>query len=215
VKVDALGRPLANEYAGAFAWLPFRAVQEEMNNKTLDTLIKAGVGAPTPPSEMYYKLPGTQGALMVKLPQAMRQEIAAKVGQAADARVQKMIAETPVAQQQGPEWSDKLKAAMKDVYFTTTRQISDAPETQARLAPLISDSNNTRMFESNAQEDVIKGGGAAPTPTPGPGAAPAATPRPGSTPRPGATPVPAAPTLSPAQLEEQRQKARDRAGVGR
>jgi len=215
VKVDALGRPLANEYAGAFAWLPFRAVQEEMNNKTLDTLIKAGVGAPTPPSEMYYKLPGTQGALMVKLPQAMRQEIAAKVGQAADARVQKMIAETPVAQQQGPEWSDKLKAAMKDVYFTTTRQISDAPETQARLAPLISDSNNTRMFESNAQEDVIKGGGAAPTPTPGPGAAPAATPKTGATPRPGATPVPAAPTLSPAQLEEQRQKARDRAGVGR
>jgi hypothetical protein len=235
VKVDALGRPIPNEYQGIWAWLPFRAVQEEIGNKSLDTLIAAGVGAPTPPSEMYYRPIGDKTSpVMVQLPTHLRQQIAAEVGKEADARVQKLVAETPVAQQQGTAWSDKLKEAMKDVYFSKTREISERPETKLQLGRIVqSDSRRVRDYESKNQKDAIRGAGTneekeqgvtpsgtpIPGPTPRPGSTPTATPRqgatPAATPRPGVTPTPAAPGLSPAQLEEERRKARDRAGVGR
>jgi hypothetical protein len=235
VKVDALGRPIPNEYQGIWAWLPFRAVQEEIGNKSLDTLIAAGVGAPTPPSEMYYRPIGDKTSpVMVQLPTHLRQQIAAEVGKEADARVQKLVAETPVAQQQGTAWSDKLKEAMKDVYFSKTREISERPETKLQLGRIVqSDSRRVRDYESKNQKDAIRGAGTneekeqgvtpsgtpIPGPTPRPGSSPTATPRqgatPAATPRPGVTPTPSAPRLTEEQLEEQRKKARDRAGVGR
>src|SRR5262245_66691822 len=53
VKHDVLGREAGNEYAGVYAWLPFRAVNEELNNTTLQTPLSATAGAPTPPTYTY------------------------------------------------------------------------------------------------------------------------------------------------------------------
>jgi len=217
VRRDVLGRPVPNEYEGAYAWLPWRATESELNNPVLNTLIQAGVGAPTPPTELYYGLRenGAQGALMIRLPPATRERVAELLGQATNARVQQELSQVSEAERQrDPQaWSDRLKAAMKDVYMTTTRAAESDPEIHATLAQLASDSDRTRWFESKKQRDAIlgittDGTGAALPATPG--AAPAA-PRTGA---PAATPVPVAPAgRSQQDIEDARNRARERAGL--
>lgn len=241
IKRDALGRPVENEYAGAYAWLPFRASAQHMNERVLDTLLAANVGAPSPPSELVYKLERPGSWTWVAMPQSMRQEFARRLGEAANARVEKEMQAVPEATRRADPaaWSDRLKKAMGEEFLSTRDQMQDDTQVKAQLAELAKDSGRTRPFESKAAVDKLLGtpeAGAQPTAAPRPGAAPAATPRPGATPRPAAppaatprpaappaaTPRPAAPPAAtpraggrtPQDVENARREAERRAGVG-
>jgi len=194
---DALGRPVESEYSGAYAWLPFRATQEHLDDAVLNTLLDAKVGAPSPPSELLYKVERPGQWTLVAMPQALRQEFARRVGEAANARVQAEMQAVPEAQRKAdPDaWSDRLKAAMSETFKTVRNEMQDDPAVKAQLAVLAQDSNRTRPFESAAAVDKLLG------------REPAATP--GATPRPGATPVatPPQPATDPNEAANRARRA--------
>jgi hypothetical protein len=155
-RVNSLGQPSANPYAGIYSWLPWRATAEDLSSPTLNALREARVGVPTPPQELWFT-PETgdrKGKLtVVTINPRMRQAIAADAGEKIDARVKKALSEvTPEQRAADPDaWSkrlaDEVKGAYDDAKKPYTSKKTDERNTSLQsnlMEPLAADPNRRR-----------------------------------------------------------------------
>jgi len=236
VKTDPLGRPEPNIYQAqdGVPWnvLPVRVSKEDMSNASLNLLVEAGVGAPSAPSEVYYKPePTAQNkrpqAVYVLLAPRERASAGMFIGKKIDAAVENLAKDWPEEKRQAPpdEWRETLAKTVNDTAKQAKRDMTDDKAFwEPALKRLAADPERVRPWEppkpsaevqeDRAPEPVIDGqvpdlgpvdGTLTPTPvaTPRPGATPTRTP----TPRPGATPSPKpAATPIPIQSDTERQR---------
>lgn len=230
---DILGEPIANQYQGWSAWMPWRAKPEDLSSPVTRALIEAEMGPPTAHSEMYYQPidPETgkkAHAIMIQLPPSIRSELADTMGHRIDARLQKEMAEVSPAQRAADP--DAWKKRMADAMWQERRGTADDwvadPKNLPTIRALMNDDQGARIrwFESKADKNAIRGGaaleegdepGTTSTPNLGPPVAtpqPRTTPRPGTpTPGPGRTPTPRATPMPPVPGQKSQQEIdRDR-----
>jgi 2'-5' RNA ligase len=201
VRRDVLGHEVPNAYAGIYGWLPFRASKEDLSNPTLQILIDARVGVPSPPSELFYQphigeaargqLGKERGrAEWIQITPPMRMELARMAGERIEQRIPQVAAQWPPDRRAAdPDgYTDALATEMKTIYRQVTDEYTKDPVNQAiELEPLTHNSDRRRPVDPKRPPQPREEGGQGPLPdeaatpgvvsTPGP-ASPTATPQP-------------------------------------